>query len=63
VQGKIDENWSWRVEYLYIDYGHMGGTSNNLVAGSPAVHFAQNPFTQLASFSGNVVRFGVNYRL
>ena len=62
IQGKIDTNWSWRVEYLYIDYGHMGGTSTNLVAGSPAVAFPQNSFTQFASFTGNVVRFAVNYR-
>jgi outer membrane immunogenic protein len=62
VQGKIDANWSWRVEYLYIDYGHMGGTSANLTAGSPVVAYPQNPFTQLASFSGNMVRAGINYR-
>jgi outer membrane immunogenic protein len=61
-QGKIDANWSWRVEYLYLDYGHMGGTSHNLMAGTPAVAFPQNPFTQLASFTGNTVRFAVNYR-
>jgi outer membrane immunogenic protein len=62
VQGKIDTNWSWRVEYLYLDYGHMGGTSHNLMAFSPAVAFPQNPFTQTASFTGNAIRFAVNYR-
>jgi len=61
-QHKIDRDWSWRIEYLYVDYGRVGGTSTNLATGTPVVSFVQNPFTQTASLNGNVVRVGINYR-
>lgn len=63
VQGKIDRNWSWRAEYLFVDYGRVGGTSANLAAGTPPVSFPQNPFSQTAYLNGNAVRVAVNYRL
>ena len=49
IEGAIDRNWSWKVEYLYANFGHF--------ADAPAVaptFASDNHF--------NIVRAGLNYR-
>ena len=61
----FQQRWSAKVEYLYYDLGHVTfsdgqlvtGTVLPLAAGGPAV-VASN---STAKFTGNIVRFGVNY--
>jgi outer membrane immunogenic protein len=47
IEGAIDRNWSWKVEYLYASFGHFADA--NLVTWAD-----NNKF--------NVVRAGLNYR-
>jgi outer membrane immunogenic protein len=47
IEGAVDRNWSWKVEYLYASFGHFADA--NLVTWAD-----NNKF--------NVVRVGLNYR-
>jgi outer membrane immunogenic protein len=55
----LDNNWSLRGEYLYIDLGSVTNTA--ITAGSPAVA-PTIVATTSTSVTDNIVRFGVNYR-
>ncbi len=61
VEAALGYNWSFKLEYLYFDYGNVGGpiapaqtvvgrTTNNLV------------YSFTSRFTDNVVRVGINYR-
>jgi outer membrane immunogenic protein len=47
-------NWTWKVEYLYIDFGTVRGT------GYDTTSFV-NPYSWSASVTDNIVRVGLNY--
>jgi outer membrane immunogenic protein len=51
VPGTI--NWTWKVEYLYIDLGSLSGSGFDTDFGGP--------YTWNAKFTDNIVRFGLNY--
>lgn len=51
-------NWSWKLEYLYLDFGTF--TVENAL-GLPVV-LAATTITQTTKFTDNVFRFGLNYR-
>jgi len=51
-------NWSVKVEYLYVDLGTVSGTSST-VALNPA---APGSFGHNADFRANIVRAGFNYK-
>ena len=71
AEAAIDQHWSVKFEYLYMDLGNVGSgstTSTNVVTqlGVP-VRFNTVTTTTLASafntrFTDNIVRVGVNYR-
>ena len=62
----LPRNWSWRVEYLYVDLG----SANSSVPYSSTVSIPGKPLTQTvsgtSSYGGSVtdqiVRFGTNYK-
>jgi len=68
IEGAISpaSNWTWRVEYLYVDLG----TANATAPFSSSVSVPGVPLTQTISGSGSssahvtdqIVRFGVNYK-
>jgi outer membrane immunogenic protein len=67
VENALTANWSWKVEYLYMDLGRVstsvGGGVNCL--GSPgACTFTSGPFfgTVTTRFTDNILRGGLNYR-
>lgn len=47
-------NWTWKVEYLYVDLGSMSGSGVAPVFGA---------YSWNARFTDNILRFGLNYKL
>jgi outer membrane immunogenic protein len=47
------QNWTWKVEYLYIDLGSLSGAGTDPLAGT---------FNWNAKFTDNIVRVGLNYK-
>jgi len=47
-------DWTWKVEYVYLDLGSIDGTGVDTMG--------PNPFTWSAKFTDNILRVGVNYR-
>ena len=72
VEGAITNNWTWKVEYLYMDLGSISGSYTFPVNGSvssctstPAGCFIVIPGsggTFSSRVTDNIVRLGVNYR-
>jgi len=62
VEGALGYNWSVKLEYLYFDYGNVGGpavaTATTVVGRTTTV--LNYAFT--SRFTDNVVRVGLNYR-
>jgi len=46
-------NWTWKVEYLYVDLGSINGSGYDTDFGGP--------YTYNATFTDNILRFGVNW--
>jgi outer membrane immunogenic protein len=78
VENAITRNWSWKLEYLYMDLGTStanlsGGvgtvptltTPGNCYGSAGGCSFYRNPAsgTITSHFTDNIVRLGVNYRL
>ena len=55
VEGKITQNWSAKLEYLYMDLGSFNGGTYNLLPGS-----ALGIRTDL-DFQDHILRAGINY--
>jgi outer membrane immunogenic protein len=69
IENAISANWSWKVEYLYIDLGNItsnvsGGVGNCYGAPGGGACSGSNPaFGSVSSrFTDNAVRVGVNYK-
>jgi outer membrane immunogenic protein len=68
IEGAVSpsSNWTWRVEYLYVDLG----TANATAPFSSSVSVPGVPLTQTISGTGSssarvtdqIVRFGINYK-
>ena len=56
VEGAIPNTreWTWKVEYLYIDLGNINGSGYDTDFGGP--------YNWTAKFTDNIIRAGVNYR-
>jgi outer membrane immunogenic protein len=55
VEGRISGQWTWKAEYLYMDFGTV-----NYAFAEPAP-FAVGNITQSLHMTDNIVRVGVNY--
>ena len=55
VEGAIpnSRDWTWKVEYLYLDLGSLSGGGTDPTIGN---------FSWNARFTDNIVRVGLNYR-
>jgi outer membrane immunogenic protein len=78
VENAITRNWSWKLEYLYVDLGTSsanlsGGLGTTIFRAVPAQCYGGGggcvPYQNAASgtvssrFTDNIVRVGVNYKL
>jgi outer membrane immunogenic protein len=57
LEAALAANWTWRVEYLYVD---LGTATFSQVA--PAPPFIPGSVNQSLRFRDNIVRVGVNYK-
>jgi outer membrane immunogenic protein len=62
VEFKVKKHLSLKGEYLHTDFGSQTNTATDLTAFTPPIAFPTNVFTHTASLTGNVYRFGFNYR-
>jgi len=60
IEGTVPNtaNWTWKIEYLYIDFGTISG--NGVQVGFEGEPF---PFTWSTKVTDNIVRVGLNYQL
>lgn len=56
VEGKITQNWSAKLEYLYMDLGRFGSGPFTLAPGSAIATNVSSRFTD------NILRVGINYQ-
>ncbi len=72
VEGRISGNWTAKLEYLYMDLGHVSGTTATtyslpICTSNTGPTTCTPPQTLNTSFSSgitdNVVRAGINYKL
>lgn len=59
IEGAVPNttNWTWKVEYLYVDLGTVGG--NNV---GPFLDLAQYPYSWSTRVTDNILRGGLNLR-
>jgi outer membrane immunogenic protein len=53
VEGAFAGNWTWKVEYLYVDLGSESGSVPDNFGGT---------FSWNTRFTDNIVRVGLNYQ-
>ena len=58
VEAALGSNWSIKFEYLYMDLGHVGGSTATVVV--PGVSSAAYVFN--TKFTDSIVRVGLNYK-
>jgi outer membrane immunogenic protein len=60
VEGAVPNttNWTWKLEYLYLDLGSVSGTGLEAGAGGD---FGPLPYTWSARVTDNILRIGANY--
>jgi outer membrane immunogenic protein len=46
-------DWTWKAEYLYIDFGHIGASGTDTVLGT---------YSWNTHVTDHIARVGVNYR-
>jgi outer membrane immunogenic protein len=69
VENSITSNWSWKVEYLYLDLGSVTGsaalpvTNCYGVVGNCANPSVPGTANITSKFTDNIVRIGFNYKL
>jgi outer membrane immunogenic protein len=59
VETRLWGNWSVKAEYLFVDFGRVSVTSNNLVFSGVAI--PAQVFTHSLDLNANIARLGLNY--
>ena len=68
IEGKftawLPQNWSWKLEYLYLDLGSLDASTPFVAAASLPLGFTNivGATTYHAHFHDNIVRIGINYQ-
>jgi outer membrane immunogenic protein len=61
VEARLTDHWSWKAEYLYVNFGTVSATgliSPPTILGFPT---ALNPFSHSMTLQANILRAGLNY--
>jgi outer membrane immunogenic protein len=61
IEVGLGQRWTVKAEYLYVDFGSVSTTSNNLMVVSTP--FPANIFHHSTDLKANIARLGLNYRL
>jgi outer membrane immunogenic protein len=63
IEDKLSSNWTWKLEYLYVDLGSLGAAAPfppaTTFAGETTITGTMNANTH---FNDNIVRVGLNYK-
>jgi outer membrane immunogenic protein len=65
IEGRFSywANWTWKVEYLYLDLGSLGTTTSYAMAPpSPFITPLTGTITTHPHFTDNILRVGLNYK-
>jgi outer membrane immunogenic protein len=63
IEKQLDSDVSARFEYLYADFGSIGGTSANLLAYHPRIAYPANVFAHNASLTEHMFRMALTLKL
>jgi len=65
-EGHIVGNWTWKIEYLFVDLGDIGGTALTSIVSSGVgycdTHVCHLGTSFNSTFTDNIVRVGFNYK-
>jgi outer membrane immunogenic protein len=62
AEAALGNNWSFKVEYLYMDLGNVGGSSATVVVPAGAAPGSTTSYVFNTKFTDNIVRVGLNYK-
>jgi outer membrane immunogenic protein len=67
TEGVIDfwgaRNWTWKVESLYMDLGHLDATGSGASGPLPPIRtVTEGPVTTHTHFTDGILRAGLNYK-
>jgi len=62
VEAALGNNWSFKVEYLYMDLGNVGGSSATVVVPAGGAPGSTTSYLFNTKFTDNIVRVGLNYK-
>jgi outer membrane immunogenic protein len=61
VEAALAENWTAKIEYLYVDLGSTSA-AGTCSGAAPAICAAGTPFSVNANLTANLIRAGLNYK-
>jgi outer membrane immunogenic protein len=56
IEGVLTRNWTWRIEYLYLDLGSIASNA------TPAVPVGTESISAQSRFTDNILRAGLNFQ-
>jgi len=62
AEAALGNNWSFKVEYLYMDLGNVGGSSATVVVPAGVAPGSTTGYVFNTKFTDNIVRVGLNYK-
>jgi outer membrane immunogenic protein len=62
AEAALGNNWSFKVEYLYMDLGNVGGSSATVVVPGAGALGSTTSYLFNTKFTDNIVRVGLNYK-
>jgi outer membrane immunogenic protein len=63
AESKLWGNWTWRLEYLFVDLGTLTNAYNVLATSGSTSGNAASHFVATSKFQDHIFRVGLNYRL
>jgi outer membrane immunogenic protein len=64
TEAKLFDQWTWKIEYLYVNFGTVSTTGyiNSTVLAAFGLPPTASPFSHSMTLQANIVRVGLNYK-